>query len=98
MNFYCMPLWCSFRQNVLRKIRVAYNNVFRNLFSYDRRFSASLMFVSNDVLNFDALRRKFIYDFRCRIFASRNVLLMTLRDNFDVYHSLLFYYIIWTLV
>ena len=52
MSTYCLHLWIE--------IRVAYNNVFR------KSSSASHMFASNDVLNFEALIRINVYSFRQR--------------------------------
>jgi hypothetical protein len=83
-NFYCIPLWCHFRQAVFKKVKVAYNNVFRCLFKLDRRCSASLMFTENNVLNFDALNRKCMFDFRSRILSSSNRIISELLSNFYV--------------
>ena len=80
-NFYCMPLWSVFKAGTFRKAKVAYNNVFRSLFRFDRRTSASFMFVSNNVLNFEALFRKCIFDFRNRVFDSQNAILQVIRSN-----------------
>jgi len=89
-NFYCMPLWTNFHQCVFKKVKVAYNNVFRSLFKYDRRASASFMFVSNNVFNFDSLYRKCVFDFRTRIMNSQNGILIALIQNFYVASNELF--------
>ena len=52
-SFYCAHLWYKFTKHVMSKVRVAYNNVFRLLFGYRRRCSASEMFVYNNIYNFD---------------------------------------------
>jgi hypothetical protein len=83
-NFYCIPLWCHFRQTVYKKVKVAFNNVFRCLFKLDRRCSASLMFAENNVLNFEALNRKCMFDFRSRILSSRNGIIRALLSNFYI--------------
>lgn len=80
-NFYCMPLWSDYNSCTFRKARVAYNNVFRSLFNYDRRCSASAMFVTNNVLNFESLIRKCTYDFRTRLLISQNELLRALSSS-----------------
>jgi hypothetical protein len=77
-NFYCMPLWTAFAQRTLKKAKVAYNNVFRMLFRYNRRSSASLMFATHDVPCFDALLRKSIFNFHSRLCSSHNSILNAL--------------------
>ena len=46
-SFYCAHLWYKFTKQVLSKVRVANNNVFRLLFRYRKSCSASKMFVTN---------------------------------------------------
>ena len=46
------------------QIEVAYNNVVRRFFGYDRFSSASQMFVENGVDNFGARIRRLSYGFR----------------------------------
>ena len=46
----CAHLWFKFTKQVMSKVRVAYNNVFRLLFGYRRSCSASEMFVTNDYI------------------------------------------------
>ena len=48
-------------------MEVAYNNVFKRFFGYDRFSSASQMFVENRFYNFGALMRRLIYGFRERL-------------------------------
>ena len=48
-SFYCAHFWYKFTKQVISKVRVAYNNVFRLLFGYRRSCSASEMFVTNDI-------------------------------------------------
>ena len=43
------------------KIRVAYSNVYRKILRVSRHASASGMFFSNDIPNFEAFLRKSIY-------------------------------------
>ena len=47
----------------MSKVRVAYNNVFRLLFGYRKSCSASKMFVTNNIYNFEGHMRKHINDF-----------------------------------
>ena len=80
-SFYCAHLWYKFTKHVMSKVRVAYNNVFRLLFGYRRSYSASEMFVYNNIYNFEGRLRKNINDFTMRIGSSSNVLIATLREN-----------------
>lgn len=89
-NFYCSALWSNFKQVPFKKARVAYNNVFRSLFKYNRRSSASAMFVNHNVFNFDALLRKCSYDFRSRLFKSHNSVLIAIRSSFYVRNNAIF--------
>ena len=68
---YCSHLWVNFNKATYNKLRVAYNNVYRRILGYSRRDSkntivyynvlgdsASNMFVTNGIDNFDTLIRK----------------------------------------
>ena len=79
-SFYCARLWYKFTKQVMSKVRVAYN-VFRLLFGYRRICSASEMFVTNDIYNFEGRMRKHINDFTMRVGSSSNVLIATLREK-----------------
>ena len=65
-SLYCAPLWVSFKCTSIRKLSVAYNNVFRRLLSLPRRCSASAMFVQNHVSSFGELWRSSTYSLRER--------------------------------
>ena len=77
-NVYCAHLWGDYNLYVYKKVKVAYNNAFRSLFKCARRSSASQMLVTNNVLTFDCLLRKYVYDFRERTKTSCNSLVSTL--------------------
>ena len=75
-SFYCAHLWYKFtKQVIMSKVRGAYNNVFRLLFGYRRSCSASEMFVTNHMYNFEGRMRKHINE------SSSNILIATLREN-----------------
>ena len=77
-TMYCSHLWVN-RSNVMyHKIRVAYNNVFRRLLGYSKRDSASHMFVSNHIDNFETLYRKNVYNFMQRLTCVNNLIVSTL--------------------
>ena len=58
------------RHTTFLKLRVAYNKVYRKILGLGRRSSASEMFVTNDILNFEALMRKTIFAFTNRLSIS----------------------------
>ena len=69
---YTSQLWRTFNQCKYYKLKVAYNNAFRSLMGYPRWCSASAMFVSEGILSFTELLRKFAYSFRNRLENSKN--------------------------
>jgi len=76
---YCTPLygcqlWCSMFQYSYRKLKVAYNDAFRQLLQQPRWCSASQLFVLNNVPTFSANMRKLVYTLYCLL---RNVLVQT---------------------
>ena len=59
--FYCPYFWTNYKKTTFSKIRVAYNNVYQKILGVSRRSSASAMFVTNNISNFEAFLRKSIY-------------------------------------
>ena len=82
--FYCPALWSDFKMYSFDKMRVAFNNVHRKLLGYERRDSASQMFVFNDLCNIESLLRKCIHSFMQRLHSSKNVLIRALFTCFCV--------------
>ena len=80
-SMYTSSIWCKYTKKQYHQIEVAYNNVFRRLFGYDRFSSASNMFVDNRVDKFEARMRKLIYGFRERLNVSRNCLVICLLNS-----------------
>ena len=69
-SLYTSALWCNYRSESLRKLCVAYNNVFRKITFLPRNCSASLMFATRDLPTCNMLIRKhacIIYEECCRI-------------------------------
>ena len=60
-SLYTCELWWQYRSESLRKLCVAYNNVFRFVCSEPRNCSASHMFVSRGLPTCNMLIRKSIY-------------------------------------
>jgi hypothetical protein len=56
----------------IRKLRVAYNNVFRNLLGYGMRDNASLMFAIKTIDIYETRMRKVHFTFRQRLLSSTN--------------------------
>ena len=57
---YCTALYCPFLWNDYKKskIRVAFNNAYRNIFRLPKRGSASAMYGTHNICNFEAMLRK----------------------------------------
>ena len=69
---YLPYFWANYQKTTFSKIPVAYNNVYGKILDVSRRSSASAMFVTKDIPNFEALLRKSIYSFTYIISFSRN--------------------------
>ena len=74
-QLYGSHLWFRYSLGAMTKLRVAYNNAARIFLGYRKFSSASSMFVSNDLYNFDSLLRKQMYGFMVRISVSDNVII-----------------------
>ncbi len=80
-SIYCMSLWCPVKPALLHKVKVAYNDAFRNLFNLNRRCSISSMFVKFGIDSFDVCRRKAAFSLLQRVGASSNVLLQAVYNS-----------------
>ena len=69
---YCSHLWARFNKYSYSKLNVAFNNVYRRILGYKKYESASHMFVTSHVDNFDAFMRKNVYGFIQRLRAIEN--------------------------
>ena len=61
-----------------------YNNVYRKILDVPKRGSASTMFVSNGISNFEALIRKSNFSFNSRLHTSCNILICTIEESWIV--------------
>ncbi|CAL8128115.1 unnamed protein product [Orchesella dallaii] len=77
-SIYCCTLWTPVKKDYLEKIRVAYNDAFRMLFSHSRRCSASKMFADASMNDFNAMRRTSVYSLLTRLATSDNKILQAL--------------------
>ena len=90
-NLYCSHLWHSYNATTYRKIKVAYNNVFRMLMGIKRGESISLAFVTTNVHGFNSLIRKSIYGFYIRATKSDNTLVRNIvHSPYFAYNSGIF--------
>ena len=58
--FYCGYLWSDYKSMTLNKLRVAFNNVYRRDLGLPKWSSASEMYATHNIENFEALLRKVI--------------------------------------
>ena len=79
-SLYTSSIWCKYTKKQYCQMEVAYNNVCRRFFGYDRFSSASQMFVENRVGNFETRMGRLVYGFRERLNASRNSLVICLMN------------------
>ena len=78
---YCSTLWCRFTDESMRRLKVAYNRIFRILMGLEHRTSMSAEFIVRDMDPFVVILRKAIASFRKRIFSNDNILVRTVVDS-----------------
>ena len=86
-SLYTSSLWCNYRSESLRKLCVAYNNVFRKITFLPRDCSASLMFATRDLPTCKILIRKHAYMFMKSVAESRNVILHSIVRSDSLFTS-----------
>ena len=62
-SFYCGYLWSDYKASTFSKLRVAFNNVYRLVLGLPPWSSASGMYATHNIENFEALLRKTLYGF-----------------------------------
>ena len=80
-SIYCCALVSVYHTDILKKLSVACNKMFKSLMGVARDFSASALFVSMNVSSFSVLRRKLVYSFLTRVRSSMNSLICTLFNS-----------------
>lgn len=78
-NTYCYScymshIWCNFKSSAFAKVKVAYNDIFRQLLMINRGESVSSLYVANNIHSFTTLQQKFTYSFYRRAMCSENLL------------------------
>ena len=71
---YCCQIWSQYKKGTARKLQVGYNHAFRRIMKYGRTCSANGMFVANNVLSFNEIWRKSLYNFKQRVIKSNNII------------------------
>ena len=81
-SMYTAQLWWNYNVSSIKKLYVAYNNVFRFLHNLPRDCSASAMFATNNVKNCSAIIRNIVYKFSRRLDISENsIVRMVLKSD-----------------
>ena len=83
---YCSHLWSNHKKASLKRVTVAYNNVYRALMSIRGACSISNTYVSNTVDSFTVLQRKAAVNFINRIVSSTNLLVQTVVSSLCFLH------------
>jgi len=76
-NFYCSQLWCFYNKSMYKKIKVAYNNVFRKLCNVKGICSISQLFVFSNIDPFEVIVRKSKVSLQGRLMKSTNTIVAT---------------------
>ena len=83
-TFYCPYFWTQYKKATFLKLRLAYNNAYRTILGLCRQSSASEMFVTNNILNFEALMRKSILAFTSRLSISNSAIICTVQKSWTI--------------
>lgn len=78
-------LWTMFKKESMTKVKVAFNDVFRHLFTIKRGSSISCIFVQNNIDSFFTLLRKSAFNFRNRLMKSENAIINTITSSVFFY-------------
>ncbi len=89
-NLYCSPIWSRYKVSSFDKIRVAFNNVFRNFFHLKRDTSISFYMAQHCIDSFKVIIRKLCYGFMQRVLKSQNKLVSSIVDSTFFTHSFIY--------
>ena len=88
---YCPYLWNDYKKSTFSKIRVAFNNAYRNVVRLPKRSSASTMYSNHNICNFETTLRKNTFGFMQRLEQSTNSINSTLYQSwivrFEIWNS-----------
>ena len=91
MSLYGSSLWHNYNSYSIRRLRVAYNDAFRMIHGLPRHTSASVQQIFLNVLTFDALICKSLFNFVKRCHASTNLWINALMNSDVFYESKYFH-------
>ena len=80
-SFYCTPLWNRYRCDSFRRLKVAYNRIFRTLFGLESRVSISSELVKRKMNPFNVILRKNVVSFKQRLLNSNNSLIKCILES-----------------
>lgn len=80
-SFYCCQTWNMYKSETIRRLKVAYNNVFRQLMKLAPRTSMSYAMSTCDINHFNVIYRKSINCFNNRLSLSSNILVKTVIES-----------------
>ena len=76
MSFYCCYLLTAYKKSTFGKLRVDFNNAYSRVLNLPWRCSASAMYATFSIQNFEAVIRKSTYGFIQRL-AKAQILLLS---------------------
>ena len=79
-SFYCSYLWTGYKKSTFNRLRVAFNNAYRRILELPWRCSASGMYATYGIYNFEAIIRKQTFGFIGRLRKSCNTIVQTLEN------------------
>ena len=83
-SFYCGYMWADYKKTAYRKLRVAFNNVYRRVLGLSYRRNATTMYTTHNINNMEALLRRSIYSFIERLMDSSNMIINTLMNSWYI--------------
>ena len=90
-NLYCCSLWCQYTKEILRKLKVAYNNTFRLLFNVRDVIHISNLFMNLGLDTTKVIIRKSVSSLFKRLDNSCNSVIQTIiQSGYFMFKSNLF--------
>ena len=86
-SMYGTHLWSKYTKAGYDRIRIAFNDIFRNLLGIKRGDSISAAFVNARMENFNMLRRKSVYNFIIRLSKSTNAVVTSILQSVYFVHG-----------
>ena len=83
-SFYCCYLWTAYKKSTFDKLRVDFNNTYRRVLNLPWRCSASAMYVTFIMQNFEAVTTKSTYGFIQRLHKCTNSLITAIEKSWIV--------------